>query len=123
MSACQRHHEKSSPVNAYILLTDRCRITKHHPLSPAWLVFVAELCCLWLVQMKDEQLRLEEDEATMKKRLKETREDHKKWEESREGRVWPSTIQVQPKACALMLVLLRSAWLLHSGKHPSLRHI
>ncbi|KAK9798524.1 hypothetical protein WJX73_007542 [Symbiochloris irregularis] len=38
-------------------------------------------------RMKDEQLRLEEDEAGMKKRLKETREDHKKWEETREGRV------------------------------------
>lgn len=37
--------------------------------------------------MQEEQLRLEEDEATTKKRMKETREHHKKWEETRETRV------------------------------------
>lgn len=38
-------------------------------------------------RMQEEQLRLEEDEATTKKRMKETREHHKKWEETRETRV------------------------------------
>ena len=37
--------------------------------------------------MKEEQLRLEESEADMRKRLKSQREHHKEWEENRESRV------------------------------------
>lgn len=37
--------------------------------------------------MKEEQLRLEESEADMKKRLKANREHSKKWEAGREDRV------------------------------------
>lgn len=50
-------------------------------------------------QMKEEQLRLEEDEATTKKRMKETREHHKKWEETREGRVRGSRPAALPCFC------------------------
>lgn len=39
------------------------------------------------MQMKEEQLRLEESEADMRKRLKSQREHHKEWEENRESRV------------------------------------
>ena len=39
------------------------------------------------LQMKEEQLRLEESEADMRKRLKSQREHHKEWEENRESRV------------------------------------
>ena len=42
---------------------------------------------MWAVQMKEEQLRLEESEADMKKRLKANREHSKKWEAGREDRV------------------------------------
>jgi len=38
-------------------------------------------------RMKEEQLRLEESEADMRKRLKSQREHHKEWEENRESRV------------------------------------
>ena len=75
---------------------------------PGSMLSFAGLC---LVQMKDEQLRLEEDEATMKKRLKETREDHKKWEETREGRVCLS--HMQARASGQMLIHSSAAWLLH----------
>ena len=37
--------------------------------------------------MKEEQLRLEESEAEMKKRLKSDRDHHKNWEASRDTRV------------------------------------
>lgn len=39
------------------------------------------------VQMGEEKLRIEEDESNTRKRLKEMREDHKKWEETRDNRV------------------------------------
>lgn len=39
------------------------------------------------MQMKEEQLRIEESEAETRKRLKAEREHHKKWEAGREGRV------------------------------------
>ena len=42
------------------------------------------LSCL---QLKEEEARIEEDEADTRKRMKETREHSKKWEENREGRV------------------------------------
>ena len=37
--------------------------------------------------MGEEKLRIEEDESNTRKRLKEMREDHKKWEETRDNRV------------------------------------
>lgn len=40
-----------------------------------------------ILQMKEEQLRLEESEADMRKRLKANREHSKKWEAGREDRV------------------------------------
>ena len=63
----------------------------HHCTPTALCHSLTSSLSFWLIssgsQMKEEQLRLEEDEASAKKRLKETREHHKHWEESREGRV------------------------------------
>ena len=42
---------------------------------------------LLVMQVKEDQLRLEEDEASAKERLKDMREHSKKWEETRETRV------------------------------------
>ena len=39
------------------------------------------------MQMKEEQLRIEEDEAETKKRHKADRDHHKNWEASRDNRV------------------------------------
>ncbi len=41
------------------------------------------------VQLKEEEERIEVDEAETRKRIKVTREHHKKWEETRETRVPP----------------------------------
>lgn len=38
-------------------------------------------------RLKEEEERIEEDEADTRKRLKSSREHHKKWEETRETRV------------------------------------
>ena len=38
-------------------------------------------------RLKEEEERIEEDEAETRKRLKSSREHHKKWEETRETRV------------------------------------
>ena len=38
-------------------------------------------------RLKEEEERIEEDEADTRKRLKTSREHHKKWEETRETRV------------------------------------
>jgi hypothetical protein len=38
-------------------------------------------------QLKEEEERIEVDEAETRKRIKVTREHHKKWEETRETRV------------------------------------
>jgi hypothetical protein len=53
----------------------------------SWLIRSTSCKISVLLQMKEEQLRLEESEADMRKRLKSQREHHKEWEENRESRV------------------------------------
>ena len=48
---------------------------------------IAILSAFLFLQMKEEELRIEEGEEETRKRLKATREHHKAWEDKRETRV------------------------------------
>ena len=67
----------------------------HHVLgacAPPWLLDheLAEGQRVGL-QMAEEKLRIEDDESNTRKKLKEMREDHKQWEETRDNRVSPAS--------------------------------
>ena len=56
------------------------------------------------IQLKDDEERLEDEEAENRKRLKSAREHHKNWEQNRDGRVgtWRNFVDKKSKSKKVM---------------------
>ncbi len=62
-----------------------------------WLLHLYVHYCM---QLKDDEERLEDEEAENRKKLKSMREHHKNWEQNRDGRVgtWRTFVDKKSKA-------------------------
>ena len=61
--------------------------------------FVTEHMHVPLLQLKDDEERIEDEEAENRKKLKASREHHKNWEQNRDGRVgtWRTFVDKKKK--------------------------
>ena len=76
-----------------------------------------------IVQLKDDEERIEDEEAENRKKLKSMREHHKNWEANRDGRVgtWRTFVDKKSKKkvgcmCSCQANLLKACWVYSSRK-------